>query len=84
MLFPVLMINRTIAPFAAAVGIYHGTCNLFGSGRHHHFVSALVFGQNEDRVRGVSAGGAMLRDADLTERFLQHGPDCQYPVPLCR
>ena len=41
-----------------AVGVHHGTRDLFSSGRYHHFVPSVVFGQCEDRICGVSGGGA--------------------------
>jgi hypothetical protein len=63
LLFCVPIIGSTVAAFvliAVIVGIYDGAGDFFGPGHRHHFVSGLVFGQSEDRVRGVSRDGARL------------------------
>ena len=61
-LFLLPLTGSTVVPFVfvvvivPTVGIHHGTCDVFGSGRHHHFVFALVSSQSEDRFCGVSVG----------------------------
>lgn len=54
-----------------AVGFYYGTGDLFSSGRYHHFVPSLVFGQCKDRICGVSDGetGLFEEQAQLTTCF---------------
>lgn len=65
------LIGSTAVPFVfvvmvvPTVGVHHGTCDVFYSGRYHHFVSTLVSAQSKDRFRGVS-GGRNRPQAQLT------------------
>jgi len=52
-LFLLPLTGSTVVP---AVGVHNGACDVIGSGHHHHFVSALVSTQSEDRFRRVSGG----------------------------